>query len=219
MGFLVGAGVAALVSCFLPPFRIVSLDRARAKRAQEAFQPREFAESFWTGDLRKALEVATPADELLALVRSDPAAAKARHGRTAELGNTYYYFVRGTGRVTALGEEDVAVVLDSSGPGPGADVILVTANVFGNAIRNATGLLDVNSFANSQDFNNVSHELNLIAESKVLSPFRKAIWVGAEVEFVGCAEIEDEERDLDPLMVVPVYLELRTTPESGEGDR
>jgi len=219
IGVLIGVGTVALVCYFSPPFRIVSLDEARAKRAQETFQPKEFAESFWAGDLRKALERATAADKLLALIRSDPEAARDKHGRTAELGNTYYYFIRGTGRVTEVGDEDVSVALASSGRRSKADVVLITAHVFGNAIRNATGLLDVNRFANSQDFNNVSHELNLIAESRVLSPFRETVSVGAKVEFVGCAEIEDEDRDLDPLKIVPVHLEIQEALESGEIDR
>ena len=104
-------------------------------------------------------------------------------------------------------------MVTTSGRSSKSDVILVTANVFGNAIRNATGLLDVNQFANSQDFNNLSHELNMLAESKVLSPFREAVSLGAKVEFIGCAEIEDEDRDLDPLKIVPVLLEIKETNE------
>jgi predicted lipoprotein len=218
MSFLVGAGIVGCTCYFLPPFKIVSLDQARAKRAQEAFQPKKFAETFWTNELRKALGNATLADDLLPLIRSDPAAAEGRFGRTAELGNTYYYFVRGTGRVTEVGHEEVTVVLASSARSSGASVVLLTANVFGNAIRNGTGLLDVNSFANSQDFNNVSHELNLIAESKVLAPFREVVSVGTQVKFVGCTEIADEDRDLDPLRIVPVYLEVQDAPDSGGSD-
>ena len=216
---LVGAGVVGLVWYFFPPFRIVSLDEARAKRAQATFQPREFAETFWANDLQDALDDATAADELLALIRSDPRAAKEAHGRTAELGNVYYYFVRGAGLVTKVGDEEVSVALANDDGHSGADVVLVTANVFGNAIRNATGLLDVNQFGNSQDFNNLSHELNTIAEYRVLSPFQKTVTARAAVEFVGCAEIEDEDRDLDPLRIIPVHLEIRETLESGAGKR
>ena len=214
IALLLGFGGLALVFYFFPPFTLALLDKARAKRAKQTFQPREFAETFWGNDLQKSLKSATVADKLLTLIRSDRAAARNTYGRTAELGNIYYYFVRGTGRVTQIGEEEVSVVLTTSGRSSKTDIVLVTANVFGNAIRNATGLLDVNQFANSQDFNNVSHELNIIAETKVLSPFRRAVSVGDTVDFVGCAEIEDEDRDLDPLKIVPVFLEIKDARES-----
>lgn len=214
IGILAGLSAFGLLCCFLPPFRIVPLDKAQATRAKATFQPREFAATFWTAKLQTTLEGATDAETLLALIRSDPATARDTHGRTAELGNTYYYFVRGTGRVIQIGDDDVTVSLAARDGRFTPDVIMITANVFGNAIRNATGLLDVNQFANSQDFNNLSHELNMIAESTVLSPFRKAVSPGVRVEFVGCAEIEDEDRDLDPLRIIPVHLQITQAPES-----
>ena len=40
------------------------------------------------------------------------------------------------------------------------EVIIQTGNIFGNAARDATGLLDVNIFANSRDFNDIASEIN-----------------------------------------------------------
>lgn len=201
---LVVVGVACVL---FPPIRLHSLDEVRARRQQESFQPREFAENFWESTLPQALDRAAAVEDLLDLIRVDPASAKERHGRTAELGNVYYYFVRGVGRVLSVDDEKVAISVSGDSRSK-ADLILITDNVFGNAIRNGTGLVDVNQFANSQDFNGISLELNRLAESRVLKPFRGEVSEGARVRFVGCAEIEDEERDLDPLKIVPVALEI-----------
>jgi predicted lipoprotein len=216
---LVILGAAGLVCYFLPPFRVVSLDEARARREQATFQPKEFAKMFWMGDLRKALDRATPADELLTLIRTDRVTAKKEYGRTAELGHIYYYFVRGIGRVVEINKDHVSVKLENTGQPTKADVDVVTAKIFGNAVRNATGLLDVNRFANSQDFNKLSDELNLLVESDVLAPFTRAVSVGAKVTLVGCAEIENEDHDLDPLRIIPVYLQIQDASDSGGVDR
>lgn len=45
---------------------------------------------------------------------------------------------------------------------------LETGPVFGNVLRDGTGLLDVNDFPNSQDFNALSSEINRRVEEQVL---------------------------------------------------
>lgn len=85
-----------------------------------------------------------------------------------------------------------------------ADVVLESGNIFGNAARDGTGLVDVNRFANSQDFNAISSEINRRIEERVLPALREQAVVGATVRFVGCAEVVSEETDLRPLRVVPL---------------
>ncbi len=77
----------------------------------------------------------------------------------------------------------------------------------GSAVRDATGLVDVNQFANSQDFNNLSARLNQRVETHAIAPARERLRVGARVSFVGCARVSDD-RDYDPLSLVPVYLDI-----------
>lgn len=204
LAILVVAGIAGVL---FPPIRLHSLSEVRARRQQESFKPREFAEALWESALPSALDRATEIEELIDLIRSDPAAAKARHSRTAELGNVYYYLVRGSGRVVSVDDGEVAIAL-SDDPGTEPVLTLITAHIFGNAIRNGTGIADVSQFPNSQDFNDISLELNRLAESEVLAPLRGALSEGARVTFAGCAEIEDEDRDLAPLRIVPVVLEI-----------
>ena len=55
--------------------------------------------------------------------------------------------------------------------------------------------------------NALSSEINLRIEQQVLPALRKQARVGATVRFVGCAEIVDEDTDLDPLRIVPFLVE------------
>ena len=52
---------------------------------------------------------------------------------------------------------------------------IATEFIFGNAVRDATGLININEFKNTMDFNNVSAELNRIIREKVLPQFKPVI--------------------------------------------
>ena len=84
--------------------------------------------------------------------------------------------------------------------------------LFGNAIRDGTGLLNVNDYPNSQDFNAISEALNHFVETRVQPQLREIAKVGATIRFVGCAEVNDESTDLKPLRVVPVLAERAPQP-------
>jgi predicted lipoprotein len=89
-----------------------------------------------------------------------------------------------------------------------AEVSLQVGLLFSNAIRDGTGLLNVNDYPNSQDFNAISEALNHLVETRVQPKLRAQAKVGATIRFVGCAEVNDESADLKPLKVVPVRTEI-----------
>jgi predicted lipoprotein len=86
--------------------------------------------------------------------------------------------------------------------------VLKVGPLFGNAVRDATGLVEASDFPNSQHFNAVSQELNKIVESKVLPDVVKLVKIGRRLEFVGCAEVRSEKQDLRPLKMVPLAVKL-----------
>ena len=194
------AGMALLVY-FFPLFHVVPLRQAGPRAAGAAFDAVAFVDRFWTERLTPAAARAVDAAELVAAVEKDRKSARLTHGRSVGLGDTYYYFVAGTGRVVSVGKDSVVLSL-RDGPPP-VRVSLETGNVFGNAVRDGTGLLSVNDFPNSQDFNAVSSEINRRIEQQVLPELRKRATAGATLRFVGCAEVADEDTDLHPLRVVP----------------
>ena len=93
-------------------------------------------------------------------------------------------------------------------PTTAPEVVLPVGLLFGNAVRDGTGLLNVNDYPNSQDFNDISQALNRIIETRVLPSLRERAKVGATVRFVGCTEIADESGDLRPLRVVPIQVDV-----------
>lgn len=202
IGVTIAAGTA-LLTYFLPLFHVVPLG---GTAQNEAFEPAAFVDRFWTAQLLPASDGAVDASELVTTLRNDHQAARAAFGRTVGLSEVYYYFIAGTGRVVSVEKNSIGLaVRDGENE---IEVTLETGPVFGNAIRDGTGLLDINDFPNSQDFNALSSEINRRVEEQVLPTLRR-VAIGDSVHFVGCAEIMDEATDLQPLRVVPFIAEVQ----------
>ena len=186
-------------------FPLVRFVRVEA-RAKQPPPPDVAAREFWDTRLAKSLDRAVDTQVLLAEIRSDAIAAKKKHSRRLGLGGSYYYFLGGTGRVVKKDTASIGVAL---GSGDQPDVVIETGPLFGNAVRDGTGLIDVNDYPNSQDFNRLSEELNKLVKTRVLISLRERAAVGSRVRFTGVAEVADEDTDLRPLRVVPVAAEVQ----------
>ncbi len=202
MRLLLLIAVVAIVCWLMPPFRIVPLKLAEASKAQAAFDPAEFAASFWKERLEPALGQASEAGAVLDALSKDPKSAATNYGRTLGMSDAVYYLVRGTGAVVAVEEKGVALSL--KGPGHAPDLVLKTGLVFGNAVRDVTGLLRPGEFPNSQDFNAISTELNRIVEARVIPVLKTNAAVGRRLRFVAAGETEAETEIDRPLKVVPL---------------
>jgi predicted lipoprotein len=84
------------------------------------------------------------------------------------------------------------------------NITIATEYIFGNAVRDATGMININEFNNTMDFNNVSAEINKIIREKVLPSFKANIQNGDRIEFVGAIELNKEHLDLSNIEVIPV---------------
>ncbi len=202
--WFIGLVIIGGVCCLCPPFRIVPLGQAGQKQLHGAFDAPAFARALWNQKLMPATARAVPIAELLTSLTQDPTAARQRFGRALGLTSTICFFVRGSGRIVAVEKEGVGVALDDAPAGSG--VRLSTGLLFGNTIRDATGLLNVNDFPNSQDFNAISAELNRLVENQVLPTLRSHAVEGKRIRFAGCVELEEGPAP-KILPIIPVKVE------------
>ncbi len=200
-----GCALLGVVLYFFPLFRIVPLDAAMEARESQDFDPQAYGERFWTEELPSVAGQAVDVAELVAELARDPAAAKARYGRTIGLGDSHYFHVRGSGEVESVAEGE-AIGLNVDG-GDAVQVVIPTGLIFSNAVRDATGLIDVSSFASSRDFNDISGELNKRVEAEILPRLREGAAPGVRISFVGCAEVSGAHGPL-PLQVIPVAVDF-----------
>jgi predicted lipoprotein len=200
--WFIAIAIIASVCWLFPLFHVVTLKMATAEKVAATFNATDFAETFWTNQLLASLDKTVKAEILLPAIQSDATAAKKKFSKNVGLGENYFYFVSGSGRIVAVSDDEVSLaVTDGS---TNAEISLQTGLVFGNALRDGTGLLNASDYPNSQDFNDISAALNHIVETKVLPKLREQAKVGAKIPFVGCAEVDDESTDLKPLKVIPI---------------
>jgi predicted lipoprotein len=163
----------------------------------------DYADELWSDRLPHAFGNAVDIEDLFKAVARNAGQAQSEFGRQIGLGGAYFLLVRGSGHVEEVSSD--YCTLKISGRSRRARIRLGV--VVGNAVRDSTGLVDVNQFANSQDFNNLSADLNQRVETHVIAPSRERLRVGARVSFVGCARVSDD-RDFDPLSLIPVHLDI-----------
>jgi predicted lipoprotein len=193
--------LAAGVVWRFPLFHVVPLKQINEARRAAAFDAPVFAKEFWTTRLPAAFDQAADAATVVAALRDDMAKAREKFGRQVGVSRTAYYFLRGSGKIAAVDKQGVHVSLAADGPA--AEILLVTGPVFGNAVRDATGLLPTSDFPNSQHFNELASELNHFAEQGPVELLKNQARPGIAISFVGCAAVTTAA-DLGPLKIIPV---------------
>ena len=203
--WLIAVAIALAICWRFPLFHVVALKTAAAEKTAATFDPTEYTEAFWTNQLLPSLTKAVKTETLLPAIQTDATMAKTHYSRSVGMSESYFYFLSGTGRVMAVSDDEVSLAMNHSSTN--AEISLQTGLVFGNALRDGTGLLNVNDYPNSQNFNGISEALNHIVETRVLPKLHDQAKVGTKIYFVGCAEVDDESADLKPLKVIPIKTE------------
>lgn len=181
------------------------LDEVKALSSKE-FDAKAYATKYFNTKLMPALNKAVEINQLITLIQKEKDKTFDKYSHALGIGNIRFFLVKGEGEITAINESDVSVLAktDSSE----RKVLIETEFVFGNAIRDAAGLIDINEFKNTMDFNNVSAELNKIVRSKILPPFKANARKGDTVQFFGAIELNREYPDIEKIEIIPISLKI-----------
>ena len=197
-------GLAAVVLVGYNSLYFRKLDEVKAERAGRAFNAAAYAENFWDKELMPGLGRAVELDTLLPMLASNRSLAFDRYSHALGIGNLRYILVRGSGKVVGVDADDVTVSVAGLS---GQTVKIATEYIFGNAARDATGLININDFVNTMDFNNVSAEINKIIRVRVL-PLLKGVKVGDVLAFTGAVELNKEHLNTSGLEAIPVAIKV-----------
>ena len=193
--------------CWLfPPFHLRSVKQVKAEIADAKFNAADFVKPFWSEKLLPSADQAVDAEKVLAVIATNPQKVREQFGRTLGISSSYCLYLRGSGRVVSVSDDSIGLSLKNDGDV--VDISVPLGLVFGNAVRDGTGLINPSTYPNAQDFNDISAGLNLIVETRVLPELQKIAKVGTKVRFVGCAEVADEDSDLKPLKLSPISVKL-----------
>jgi predicted lipoprotein len=184
--WLVRAVAVAILAGLVWQFPLVRLRRLDELATAEVFDPKAFAEQFWTAELEPACGGAKDVADVLDAVRRDPAAACQTLGRSPGLSRTCLYLVRGSGTIADVGPTACRVAL----AGGRGDVELATGLVFGTAIRDVTGTVDPASRTDSRDLAAAASEINRLVQERAIAPLKAGAAAGQTLEFVACGQVQ-----------------------------
>ncbi|TWI85120.1 putative lipoprotein [Lacibacter cauensis] len=181
------------------------LSEVKAKTAT-AFDAAGFTQKIWSEQLNTKLDSAIELTTLIKAIEAAPADAFNRHTNALAIGNYRNAMVKLNAEVKQVNEDDVLVQL------PFADSMLTvkvaTEFVYGNAIRDASRLVDVKDFPNTNDLNSISEELNKTVRTTILKPFKQAVKAGDKVVVTGAIEINKAHLNWSEPEIIPVRLQI-----------
>ena len=172
----------------------------------EKFDAVTFSKKLWEEKLSAKLGSTVQLAIFIKAAQSNPPDAFSKYTNALGIGNYRYALLKAEGIVTDINEDDITlqVKLDDSLMA----VKLATEFIYGNAIRDASGLVDVKDFPNTMDLNNISEELNKMVRKTVLPPFKAAVKKGDKILVTGAIEIHKEHIKWNELEIIPVKLQI-----------
>lgn len=111
--------------------------------------------------------------------------------------------LKGKGTIDKVEDEYLLV-----GIGDQTKIEIATDFIFGNAVRDGSGKVNINEFLNMTDFNKVSVEIDKLVKEKVVSRLKKTAQAGMEIEFAGAMELNNENPDVSSIRIIPVSVKL-----------
>jgi predicted lipoprotein len=203
--YIVGSLFLAIILYNSVYFR--SLEEVTADTSSRKFNPTAYAANFWENDLMPNLHRAVEINYLIDMLLKDKEVAFDTYSNALGIGNIRYFMVKGQGRIASVDPYDVTLLVGNEANPKKLSVAL--EYIFGNAVRDASGLIDVNDFSNTMDFNNISDEINKIIKERVVPPFKTNVAEGELVEFVGALELNRGNVNLDLIEMIPVKLAIK----------
>lgn len=191
------SGVVMYNSLYVRP-----LNEKLADSSKVAFDAKSFVDSIWTTDLLGAYDSATNIINLLGELKKNSELTFAQKGRALGIGNIGYFKVVVEGTVLSVNENNVLVQVAER------LIEIETEFIFGNAVRDASGLIKVNDYGETSDFNSVSESINDKIRNEVIPDFRGKVKKGDLVNVKGALELNKAHLNLKLPEVIPVSIQI-----------
>jgi len=183
------------------------LDDVKAASPTNSFNPKAFASDFYKNKLLPRADSAVDLDVLISILKAQPEEAFKKYSKALAIGNIRYFLVRGEGIIHS--KSDDAVIVKLKGNREETNVNIATEFVYGNAIRDASGLMNLNDFANTAEFNSISESINEIVRKEVVPSFVRDAEIGSNVKFAGAIEMNRKYVDVSLIEILPIDLSIQ----------
>ncbi|HEY6505366.1 MAG TPA: DUF2291 domain-containing protein [Chitinophagaceae bacterium] len=170
------------------------------------FDAASFSKKIWEEQLPSKLDSAIALTDLIRSIETDPENAFAKHSNVLGIGNYRYSLVKTKATAAVINEDEIVLQINH------ADSLLITRLatefIYGNAIRDASKLVDIKDFTNTADLNGISEELNKTVRNSILPVFKKEVKQGDTIEVVAAVEFNKEHIDFRNIELIPVRLKI-----------
>lgn len=194
------AGIVIYNSLYFRP-----LDEKLSEGQEITFDAKSFVDGIWGSDLSVAYDSAIDLTMLMDRLDQDPELTFKQEAQALGIGNIGYFKVEGEGIVLSVNENNVFLQVGD------LQVEIETEFIFGNAVRDASGLIELNDYDKTSDFNLISESINDKIRKEVIPSFRAAVEKGDSIEFKGALELNKAHLKLDQLEVIPVSIQIIPT--------
>jgi hypothetical protein len=201
---IVFAGIFILVLYY--SITIQNLTEYKNLQKGSSFDPQTYAQTYWSSTVQSGLALAVELDFLDSILHKDGDEAFDRLGKALSIGNIRYFLVSGNALVKGI-TEDYIDLLIINGKNE-RKVKLEVEFIYGNAVRDVFGSIDLNEFESTADLNKVSEYINEIIKAEVVSPFLQEVQNGDTIHFVGVIELNRNHLDFNDLEVIPLRLSV-----------
>ncbi len=195
-------GIAILGIVLYNSIYIRPLDEKLAEEQEVEFDAPSFVAELWSRSLLSVYDSAPFLHQLLDRLKQDPIQVFEQEAQALGIGNIGYFKVQGEGKVLSIHENNVLVDVE------GQTVEMETEFIFGNAVRDASGLIKPNDYDKTADFNSISEAINDKIRAEVIPVFRTKAEVGATIRFKGALELNKAHLNLEKLEIIPVSIDV-----------
>lgn len=166
-------GIVALVALLVAAGFSTKVVNLGDVQSDQVFNAIEYAQANYDSEVVPAIDKsAVELSVVLDAIATDEETAKEEYGHSSNPFNPYSYAVIVTGVAGDPTEASVPLTVDGVDPATAVDLLLVPGT--SSAIRDVTGLVNLNQFLNQLEYLHASLELNNKATDTVINPFLAA---------------------------------------------
>jgi predicted lipoprotein len=178
----------------------------RKATALNEFDATGFSKKLWDEKMRAKIDSAVQLSTLVDAITKEGETAISKYTNALAIGNYRYALVKLDATVVEVKEDEV--ILTTVHNDSLLTVNLATEFIYGNAVRDASGLVQVKDFPNTNDLNGISEALNKIIRSSVLPSFKTSVKNVDRINLVAAIELNKEHILWQGIELLPVRIQI-----------
>jgi len=183
------------------------LDEVKLAEKQKTINTEQYARDFWENKVPQLFPGAVLVDSLITGLINNREYALDKYTKKVGIG-TWSCFIKGRGKIKDISNDGFLVGMQK--PLQEYKILIVTNYIFGNTVRDASGLVKSEQFSNSMEYNKFSNYLNKIIRNELVPVIIDKIKLTNSIEYIGAISLSENQMDKKSLKIIPVKLKVIT---------